>query len=253
MGKLIPVFDEPKNTRTKIWRYLDLTKFLSLIDKGALFFSRLDKLEDHFEGSFPKGNIEQRPPFYEKHFQKNADFFLSMHSVAHKEIRKFFLVNCWCLSEYEIAAMWKLYVKSDEGVAIQSTYERFKNCFGDNLNDVIYLGDVKYIDFNKESFDEGNFFSRFFHKRQSFGFENEFRALIFRVKEGAQKGLFDIKTPVYEEGKYIQVDLNVLIEKIFVSPSAPLWFVDLVKSIIKKYGIAKDIVIQSNLQDDPVY
>ena len=35
----------------KVWRYLDFTKFLSLLDKNALFFSRIDRLTDKYEGA----------------------------------------------------------------------------------------------------------------------------------------------------------------------------------------------------------
>ena len=31
---------------TKIWRFTDFTKFLSMLTNTALYFSRLDKLED---------------------------------------------------------------------------------------------------------------------------------------------------------------------------------------------------------------
>ena len=33
-----------------IWRYLSLEKFLSLLVRGELYFSRLDKLDDILEG-----------------------------------------------------------------------------------------------------------------------------------------------------------------------------------------------------------
>ncbi|HEX2906788.1 MAG TPA: hypothetical protein VHO69_08010, partial [Phototrophicaceae bacterium] len=36
---------------TKIWRYMDFVKFLSLIHREALFFPIAKKLEDRFEGS----------------------------------------------------------------------------------------------------------------------------------------------------------------------------------------------------------
>ncbi len=55
-----------------------------------------------------------------------------------------------------------------------------------------------------------------------------------------------------EIGSYIPVDLDILICKIFVSPTAPEWFFDLTKSVAKKYGINKE-TLQSSLADDPVY
>ncbi len=48
--------EKPKNENSKIWRYLDFAKFISILDRKALFFVRADRLSDKFEGSysFPK-------------------------------------------------------------------------------------------------------------------------------------------------------------------------------------------------------
>ena len=51
------VFEWPKDTDASAWRYLDLPKYLSMLDSQALFFCRLDKLGDPFEGSLPRANI----------------------------------------------------------------------------------------------------------------------------------------------------------------------------------------------------
>ncbi len=37
---------------------MDFAKFISILDKEALFFSSADKLGDPFAGSFPKANVE---------------------------------------------------------------------------------------------------------------------------------------------------------------------------------------------------
>jgi hypothetical protein len=36
-----------------VWRYMSLTKFVSMLDTKSLYFSRTDKLSDPFEGSYP--------------------------------------------------------------------------------------------------------------------------------------------------------------------------------------------------------
>ena len=38
-----PSFNPPSDNAT-LWRYMDFTKFVSLLDKSALFFVRADKL-----------------------------------------------------------------------------------------------------------------------------------------------------------------------------------------------------------------
>ena len=47
-----------------LWRYMSYTKFVSLLTKNALFFSRADKLGDPFEGSLSPINIASRPEMY---------------------------------------------------------------------------------------------------------------------------------------------------------------------------------------------
>ena len=54
----------PKNENAKIWRYMDFTKLVSLLEKRALFFCRSDKLGDPFEGSYSQANIKLRPTVY---------------------------------------------------------------------------------------------------------------------------------------------------------------------------------------------
>ena len=42
----------------KIWRYMDFTKFVNLLDTESLFFCRADRFYDKWEGIFPKKMID---------------------------------------------------------------------------------------------------------------------------------------------------------------------------------------------------
>jgi hypothetical protein len=60
-GQLIashPRFVAPSNPEIRLWRYMDLSKFIALLQDRALYFARADKLGDPFEGSSPKKNQE---------------------------------------------------------------------------------------------------------------------------------------------------------------------------------------------------
>lgn len=50
----------------------------------------------------------------------------------------------------------------------------------------------------------------------------------------------------------MRVDIDVLIEKVYVSPTAPKWFYELTKAILQRYGYDKE-VIHSELNQDPMY
>ena len=48
-----PSFIDPKEGDSAIiWRYMDFTKFVLLLDKKALFFSCIDNFEDPWEGLY---------------------------------------------------------------------------------------------------------------------------------------------------------------------------------------------------------
>lgn len=44
-------FQKPKDLNVPIWRYMDFTKFVDLLDTKTLFFTRADRFDDQFEGS----------------------------------------------------------------------------------------------------------------------------------------------------------------------------------------------------------
>src|SRR6056300_1352601 len=127
--------------------------------------------------------------------------------------------------------MWKLYLTGKEGVAIQSTFKRLKDSFKVNKVDKIYIGFVKYIDYEKDSIPERNIFNPFLYKRKSFEHEKELRAIIMKFALAEQtRGKHILYVDPEWIGNYVKSDLNILIEKIVVSPTAPDWFTELIKS-----------------------
>ena len=54
-----PCFPQPEDDSVRIWRYLDLAKFIWLLEKQQLYLSRLDSLNDPFEGSTPQFLVER--------------------------------------------------------------------------------------------------------------------------------------------------------------------------------------------------
>ncbi len=59
-----PVFLSPDDPNIKVWRYLDFTKYVSLLETRSLYFSRSDRLGDPFEGSLSRANPRLRPLMY---------------------------------------------------------------------------------------------------------------------------------------------------------------------------------------------
>lgn len=259
------VFHAPANENVKIWRYMDSSKFMRLIDKHALFFIRVDQLDDKFEGSYSKYMFdpafeENATPEQKKQLENQRTHYIAYN----KTLRKMTFVNCWHMNEFESAAMWKLYLKSTDGVAIQSTYRRLADCFNGYDETSVFIGTVSYKDYQKEAVPLStpenpyiNMFYPFLHKRKSFAYEQELRAVITYNPSIIGKTYEDIPSPKVKAeystfGLNVPIDLDVLVEQVFVSPTAEKWFEDLVKSAMDKFGLNKKVV-KSSLADDPLY
>jgi len=212
------VFEKPGDENATIWRYVDFTKFVSLLDKKTLFFARADRLGDPFEGSYSKANVKLRPEVNKDKIPPNA---LKELGLFRKQIIRFTVINCWHLNEYQSAAMWTLCLKSNEGVAIRSSFNRLKSCFKDENHD-IHIGRVKYIDYEKDWMPEKNSFYPFIHKRKIFEHEQELRAIIQKLSH-SKNGEINLSKPQFDDGIYVPVDLDVLVDKIYVAPTSPQW------------------------------
>ncbi len=246
-----PMFIQPPNENNKIWRYMSFTKLVSLLESSCLFFSRADKLGDPFEGSWPKINVSARIEVLDGIPEgQRASYVEAMKnlSLITKQWPKHIAVNCWHMNEHESAAMWKLYMQGNEGIAIQSTYKKLKDSLIDE--EQIYLGLVKYIDYQTEGIYASNMFSPFMHKRKSYEHEREVRALIMKMPTTGDKT--DYSKESISNGLKIRVDMGILIEQIYVAPYCPDWFEDLVRSIVVKYGFSFKIV-HSGLDDPPLF
>lgn len=242
-------FEKPDDENVRIWRYTDLARFFLMLEKNALFFVRADKLEDRFEGSYSKINVELRK------ISDIPESALRQLPEIHEKFRHFTLINCWSINEYESDALWKAFSKSDEGIAIQSTFRRLATSF-DGSPENVFIGKVRYVDYSTDWIPESNLFYPFLHKRKNFAHENELRAIIQRVptRQGSNaKSLeIDIEKEICDIGIYIHVDLNILIESIFLSPKAQAHFGDAVKAILIKYGLDKKVSLSSLVQN-PMY
>lgn len=96
-----------------------------MLQTKALFFIRSDKPKDPFEGSFPENNAK-----YRVLINNNISYEKIKHwSDIYKQQRQYYYLNCWHLSEYESAAMWSIYLKNNEGIAIQTTFKKLEKIF----------------------------------------------------------------------------------------------------------------------------
>jgi len=218
---------------SEIWRYMDFSKFVDLLDSSCLFFPRLTILRklDPYEGSFIPFSSHNKKDESSKKIFKELDMFIPNNTF----------VSCWYLSEIESAALWKLFPKSDEGIAVKSNIGKLVQSIEarNSEQNTIYMGSVTYghekvaaRKTNKPKSFTGD--DAVFTKRQCFEHEKELRLVMYS---------HDIKTPILSNGisLKIEVDLESMISEIIISPEAPSWIEDLVKRVTKKYGYSFEI------------
>lgn len=216
-----PCFPQPPNIHIKVWRYMDLAKFVWLLKEKRLFMSRLDKLADPYEGSLTSKTILGIETFLRQHGSKDGWDKLSK---MYRQNQVTTYVCCWHANEQESEAMWKLYCGHGNGIAIQTTYADLFSAI-ENEHE-IYIGCVKYIDYEHEWFPDANAFHPVMHKRLAFAHEQEVRLVSspssFRVPSAE----------AIPELVSIPWDTSAKIERVYVDPYAPEYFFDAVRTIV---------------------
>ena len=106
---------------------------------------------------------------------------------------------------------------------------------------------------------EWNTLEAFVIKRKYFAQENEIRAVtslpddhlgekvlseVDKERERVNPSKPRIVNPkeLTDKGKYVSSELDILIENIYVSPSAEKWFKEVVESLVSKYGLSKNVI-----------
>ena len=261
------VFSKELNDNDKVWRYVDFAKFADLLIRKQLFFvsaSILVKI-DPYEGYFDEiklGGIEEPTQRDSKEYAK---IYEQLKDHTREEHPKFLFVNCWHVNDFDNDAMWKLYATKDWGIAIQTTVKNLKASLESCPRRIDFCR-VNYIDHSQKQIIYTNLHDRFSVKGISFKHENELRLFVLDVIPRDDYVSIDDKKykleindlsknhrPLAknENGIYINVNLDHLIEKVYVSPMSDDWFVELVCSIAKNYGINENLVMKSKLYKKP--
>jgi hypothetical protein len=238
-------FKQPQTNTVKLWKYMDFTKFVALISSGQLFHCRSDKFRDPYEGSYPIRNRESDEIIFSRIPSEYRENAIQQFYGFSEWTRQWTYISCWHVNEFESAAMWDLYAKTEEAIAIETTYEHLTLC----LPDQAYIGLVEYINYNDQIIPVNNAFHPFLFKRKSFEHEREARTIIQELPYDDEKLNTERNNTIF--GKNVQINTARLIQKIYISPNAADWFTDLVKEVSSKYDINAP-VIKSDLYTSPI-
>jgi len=220
---------------------MDVTKLLSILESKSLWFSDIRYFQDPLEGFLNNATVKKirelpkdLPKTEEEKTKKTIERNLQIFKLA----RGLLNVSPWHMNDHESAAMWQLYLKSNEGIAIQSTYTKLKDSFKFAKED-IHIGTVKYIDEDNDTIDWTNVINYALHKRKSFEHEKEIRAIVF--------------SPSDNGGGSVNIDLETLIEKIYIAPNSPKWIYELIQNVVQRFGLPKTLVEESRMNGSPLY
>jgi len=212
---------------TVIWRYVGLDKFFDLLMSQELFFSNAAKMSDQYEGLIPKRNQDYLlKSIKEEGLSKEEATIERQKRLQHiHALKEFTLLNCWTINQSESYALWKIYLGgSKSGIAIRTTVSKLIKAIkkgNDTYKEDIYISKVKYTDFIKE--EPENRFNIITTKNKFYDYEKELRLFIFHKpkteNEEEEKPPYDISV-----GRRLKVDLNELIDEIYISPFIGKWF-----------------------------
>jgi hypothetical protein len=214
----------------EIWRYLCVEKFALLMSRRRLWFTRADLLGDEYEGSVPDSIIVERQQ------RLNDDHVRTIIERGSKQGRKHAFVACWSMQAPDTLSMWKIYTPNGMGIAVKTTVGRFAGCFLSKPNDLFdtlnpRIEKVDYINFISHNASPDTF-DPFTHKQVAYCYEKEIRAIIsFR--------------PTVEEppiGVELEVDLDLLIDSIYVSHRLGDGLECFVQNLLLEKNIRKEVI-----------
>lgn len=242
----------------QIWRYMDLAKFIALLQQRGLFLPRADKLDDPFEAA---AGLSNRQKIWDEHYLSYfreamvslpTDITASRPSAEDIEVdaqrllqslkqiglnARQQLVSCWHKNDSESEALWRIYTPPPvPGVAIRSTIGRLWDASASRPDAIV--GRVHYVDFTRSFASLQS--ERIFQKRWSLSHENEIRLVLANDREALA------------EAHVLQCDLDSLIAEVVVSPFAPNWLINVVSEVVERFGFAIP-VRQSELLDQPFF
>lgn len=238
-----PCFPQPEDRSSIVWRYMPLAKFISLLQSSCIYLARIDLLNDPHEGSLPSALVMARNLGFQKH---GSERILPQVLALNQQVRQACYANCWALNPFESEALWRLYTSNDDGVAIKTTYQALVDIV--EPDNSLYIGKIGYLDYETEWFPLGNLFYPVMHKRRAFAHESEVRIVKM------QDEYLSLESPPGPLGLSVPINLESLIQTIYINPYSQPWYADTVEAVIDKFAPELRSRIQwSRMKNAPLY
>jgi hypothetical protein len=221
-----------------LWRYFKTERIVNFLETGNLYFSSARQFQDPFEGA-----VAVLPPGFPvdpRYAELNGD------DRAFEQLRRLTKISCWHRASYESDAMWQLYAEDWKGVAIRTTLDRIIAAVKpfrlkpEYAQEELWGGNVTYVDLLKRRL-KLSMMERFWYKHMAFSWEREFRlAVSVRMAEE-----FGVAVP--ELGVFIEFDLDVLVDRIYLGPSLVESDIEAVRAAAAHRGFGDRVRVSSLL------
>lgn len=232
-----------------IWRYMDLSKFERLLeDNGNLYFTRSDKFEDSLEGKYSEITLKELEEKYLKlHGEILVENWKKLDMI--NAVRRNSLVSCWHINEHENIDMWNTYAKEKEAIVIKTSINKLYESLNisKNMNFNIDIGEVVYIDFHNTSLEYKNhIIEPLFFKDKKYEFENELRVVVWKRPQNNILNT-DLNNFYVCHGGSLNIDLNILIDEIYISPNSSDDLIEKIKKMIPD-NMKNKVILKSVLK-----
>jgi hypothetical protein len=227
----------------KIWRYMSFSRFMWLLQRKLLWIGRADTLNDPWElainPTYLAETLARAPitPIGVNRQKSNEEHAAGVYAYW----RTSTFISCWCASEHESHALWRVFCGDKEGVAIQTTVGKIEEHFGN-------------VQFKQVKYEEPKPLGRTLTiddvtilKRPFFDFEREARA-VFRD---------DTPNPKLDKGEFgftYPFDPAEMLESVAIHPEADRSFYETVLWAIDDHAKSlRDKVSWSSMREPPPF
>lgn len=205
---------------------MTFSRFIWLLQKKALWLSRVDRLDDSWEMALAGAQLDHTLSSHPIHPIDSPEPYEPAIDYVRRTIalwRTTTFVNCWSGFGPESHALWRVFCGPNEGVAVRTTLLALKQA-------------VPRLDVLRVEYREPGVFRMtptreelISVKRKSFEYENEIRIV-------ATDAISDPSFTRSEFGLQIPFEFESAIHEIIVHPAADDSFFDTVTGIVDKYA-----------------
>lgn len=253
LGMLSPEHEKSMNQdkdKSKwLWRYMDLSKFVHLLNRKAIFFTNANRFEDKREGLLHTPRNVRAMNILAKMAEIQDENSYKDPNEWQRTLRDQMAVSCWTQASSESVALWKMYTNGIDGVCIRTNLDTLLEQFNSEKIPVLLHKKVTYSGLGK--IDE---LDAFFRKTPEWAFESEYRFLV-NMAGGLNMNAFkpNENEPSFfgfRSGVYVPVEPLQVIKEIRVHYQAPNWIYEDIKALTKNFLGTDQIVNRSELNDE---